>query len=174
MSFWSTVEKTENLGSFESAGGDFAPIPAKTQVLAAPEEAKWDEYNGERFINIKWQVLAPKEYANRKVFQKIKVEDAKKKEKAMRMLAAIDANAGGKLMASGKEPTDDMLNKALCNKPMLLMLQVWETEDKSKSGNWVSAVSPRGNAQPVAEAHKPTVKPEEPQVDDLDSDIPFD
>lgn len=171
MSFWATVEKTENLGSFESAGGNFEPIPANTQVLAAPEEAKWDEYQGNRYISIKWQVLGPKAFANRKIFQKLQVEDPKKKEKALRMLAAIDANAGGKLMASGKEPTDDMLNKALCNKPMHLLLQVWEIDDKK--GNWVSAVSPRGNAQPAAEAHKPTVKAEEPQVDDIDSDIPF-
>lgn len=172
MSFWATVEKTENLGSFESAGGSFEPIPEKTQVLAAPEEAKWDEYEGNRYISIKWQVLGPKQYANRKIFQKLHVEDAKKKDKALRMLAAIDANAGGKLMASGKEPTDDMLNKALCNKPMHLLLMVWEMNDKK--GNWVSAVSPRGNAQPAAEAHKPTVKAEESQADDFsDEDIPF-
>jgi len=145
MSFWNIDKPTD--GNFETGGGDIAPIPKNTSVLAAPDEAKWDEYNGDRFISIRWAIMAPTEYKNRKIFQKIRVEDSepKKQEKAKRMLAAIDANAGGKLMAAGEEPTDKSLTVALCNKPMVLKLQVWEMEinGEERSGNWISAVSPR-------------------------------
>ena len=138
------IEGEENLGNFTSGGGEFDPIPAKTQVLAIPCEIKWDTYDGEMFINIQWTVLQPAEYKNRRVFQKLKVkdDDEKKREKALRMLVAIDANAKGGLLKSGKEPTDADLQKALLNKPMVLMLQVWKLED-GRQGNWISAVSPK-------------------------------
>lgn len=56
----------------------------------------------------------------------------KQRDNAITMLAAIDANAGGKLMASGKEPTDFAIASALANRPMILLLRVWESEDKQK------------------------------------------
>lgn len=153
--FWELEDSGEALptnGSFESGGGDFDPIPAKTQVLAALKEIKWDEYEGKTFINGTWIVLAPAEYKGRMVFQKLHVRDAdtKKRDKAKRMTAAIDANAGGKLIAAGGEPTNENMTRFLCNKPMMLMLQVWEfeTDDGSKKrGNWVSAVAPKGAAK---------------------------
>jgi hypothetical protein len=176
MSFWNTSEgsKVEGNREFESGGGDMTPIPAKTQVLAAPDEAKWDapQDGGEEFVSIRWSVLAPKEYENRKVFQKIRVNDTdpKKADKAKRMLAAIDANAGGKLLARDEMPTDQQLTACLVNKPMMLMLQVWEMEvqGEKKTGNWVSAVSPRQGGQ--AQAAKP--KPAAAAVPEED-DIPF-
>lgn len=170
MSFWNTSE--EITGSFESGGGDIEPIPANTTVLAAPDEAKWDDHNGDYYISVRWVVLQPKEYANRKIFQKIRVEDKdpKKADKAKRMLGAIDHNAGGKLAASGEKPTDESLTRNLVNKPMMLKLQLWEIEaddGTKKRGNWVSAVAPRsGNAAaPVA------AKPAQDIVES--DDIPF-
>ncbi len=174
MSFFGFSEPVT--GNFETGGGDMELIPAKTQVLAAPDEAKWDapKDGGDSFVSIRWTVLQPKEYENRKVFHKLRVNDPdpKKAEKAKRMLAAIDANAGGKLMAAGVEPTDQSLTASLVNKPMMLLLQVWELEDENtgekKRGNWVSAVSPRtaGGAQKPAQAPKPA-------ADNFDDDIPF-
>lgn len=163
-------------GNMDMGGGSFDPIPANTNVLAAITESKIDSYEGERYINNTWTVLAPAEYKNRKVFQKLRVYDADpaKKDKAIRMLAAIDANCGGKLVASGKEPTDSLLTQCLLNKPMVCNLQVWEiTEDKNgkplpesswKSGNWISKVSPRKAQQEAAPA---------PAVEDDTDKIPF-
>jgi len=178
MSFFNFEEPVT--GKFETGGGDIEPMPAKTQVLAAPDEAKWDTSDREdaEFISIRWSVLKPAEYNNRKVFQKLHVKhaDQKKADKALRMLAAIDANAGGKLMKAGDEPTDQSLTATLVNKPMMLMLQLWELETETgekKRGNWVSAVSPRAGGaekkEPVA-----TKKPA-PIADpgDFDDDIPF-
>lgn len=173
MSFFGFSEPVT--GNFETGGGDMEPIPAKTQVLAAPDEAKWDapKDGGDEFVAIRWTVLQPKEYENRKIFHKLRVKDSdpKKAEKAKRMLAAIDANAGGKLMAAGVEPTDQSLTASLVNKPMMLLLQVWELETETgevKKGNWVSAVSPRtagGVPKPAPVAPKP--------VDNFSDDVPF-
>src|SRR5690606_23555613 len=161
MSFWN-IEKPKD-GNFETGGGDMEPIPKNTSVLAAPDEAKWDEHNGDRYISIRWAVMAPAEYKNRKIFHKLRVEDEdpKKQEKAKRMLAAIDANAGGKLMKAGEEPTDKSLTVALCNKPMVLKLQVWEMEinGEERSGNWISAVSPRQGSQAKKEEDPVPVTP---------------
>lgn len=172
MSFWNIDKPTD--GNFETGGGDMTPIPKNTSVLAAPDEAKWDEFQGDRYISVRWAVMAPAEYKNRKIFQKIRVEDEdpKKQEKAKRMLAAIDANAGGKLMAAGEEPTDKSLTVALCNKPMVLKLQVWEMEinGEERSGNWISAVSPR---QGSPKKEEPVKEPEPAMADDFDDDVGF-
>lgn len=160
-------------GTMEMGGGDLPPIPANTNVLAAIDEAKIDTYDGNRFIKLRWTILQPEQFKNRKIFQKVHAydTDSQKRDKAIRMLAAIDANCGGKLVASGQEPNDQNLTAALLNRPMVLNLQVWETDDKTKSGNWVSKVSPRSQqaaqapvqTAPLADAAAP---------DDLNS-IPF-
>ena len=173
MSFWN-INTTEDAGSFETGGGTIEPIPANTDVLAICDEAKWDQspYDDRSYISLRWSVMKPEDFRNRKVFQKLRVDhqDPKKSEKAKRMLAAIDYNAGGKLQASGEDPTDESMTKHLTNKPMVLRLQVWEIETEQgekKSGNWVSAVSPAKKA-----AAKPAAKPAEPTQAEIDS-IPF-
>lgn len=169
MSFFDFQDRESVTGEFESGGGNFEPIPANTNVLAAPDEAKWDEYQDQRYISLRWIVLAPEDYKNRRVFQKIRVldDDSAKAEKAKRMLAAIDANAGGRLLASGEEPTDSSLTMALVNKPMVLKLQVWKLTTETgeeKTGNWVAAVSPRNAGQAAPAPKAAPVK---------DEDVPF-
>lgn len=142
MSFFNLSDNSalDTSGSFSSQE-EIKPIPAKTKVKAAIEEVKWDEYEGDEYINITWSVLDG-EYKNRKIFQKIRVKDndSKKRDKAIRMLVAIDSNAKGGLVALGREPMEHELQSALMHKPMCIMLQVWKIDDKE--GNWVSAVSP--------------------------------
>ena len=175
MSFFqtSTGQAVQSTGTFESGGGNMAPIPEGTQVLAATDEAKWDTYQGEEFVALRWTVMQPEEYKNRKIFQKIKTNDADpaKRDKALAMLAAIDTNAGGKLQASGRKPTDQELAAALMNRPMVLKMGVWELDDKSKSGNWVQKVAPRKGGQQAAPVAPPP--PPKPVADYDDSDIPF-
>ena len=183
MSFFtqSNGKSVQSTGNFESGGG-LAPIPEGTQVLAVIDEAKWDTYQNESFVSLRWSIAKPQEYANRKIFQKIKVMDSddSKRDKALMMLAAIDTNAGGKLQAAGVQPDTQALAAALMNRPMVLKLGVWELDDKSKSGNWVSKVAPRPQAGQAAQsAPAPAPKPQ-PQpkraptaFDDLDDDVPF-
>jgi hypothetical protein len=131
------------------------------------DEAQLTSYEESTYINIRWQVLEPAAYKNRKVFQKIKCFDADPKvaDKAKKMLAAIDANAGGKLATSDKAPDDISLAKALLSKPMLIKVMIWEINDRK--GNWVSMVSPRAKTTAV-----PT--PEPVVVDEgLHADVPW-
>lgn len=151
--------------SFESGGGSMDPLPNDTTALAFVDEAKWDQdRDGNRFISIRWSILAPQEYKNRKVYHKLWVEDdkptqkdpVKYRDKQKKMLMAIDKNSGGKLFSSNKRPTDEALGIALTNKPMQIKIMLWEQkkDDGSMSrGNWIAAVSPKGGAQAQV-AHK--------------------
>lgn len=184
MSFWNLSDGENvdtNNGEFETGSGNIEPIPDNTEVLAVCDEAKWDETTrAGQFISLRWTVVKPADYKNRKVFQKIRVEDEdpKKADKAKRMLAAIDANAGGKLVASGQAPTDENLTKCLTNKPMVLRLQVWELEGddgNTRTGNWVSRVAPKssGGQKPAPNQEPdPVTPPQQAEDDDLDK-IPF-
>ena len=173
MGFWnlSDGKAVESKSEFELGGG-FEVIPDGSRVLAAVEECKDDQWEGERFFNLKWRILEG-EYKNRIIFQKLKVFSSKEKQRdnAITMLAAIDANAGGKLMASGKEPTDFAIASALANRPMILLLRVWESEDKQKTGNYVAGVFSRKQTK-AAPAPKQSAPSNEPPMDFSD-DVPF-
>lgn len=162
---WLGTNNQDNAGSYEMGGGGL--IPAGTVALAAPDEVKWDEFQGQRHISVRWVLFAPEQFKGRKVFQKLKVDDPdeKKRDRQRRMLAAVDANAGGKIAALGKEPTDTDLQAALMNKPMLIKLETWS--QNGKEGNWIAAVSPRNSGTPSAPP-PPAEQPFRP-----DDDIPF-
>lgn len=173
MSFWNE-EQRKTGGNFESGGGDFEPIPANTGCIAAIKQANWAEYQGDRYINIQWQVLKPEQYKNRVIFQKVRVldDDPSKADRAKRMLAAIDTNAGGRLLKLQSEPTDHDLASALTGKIQAIKLQVWEmnVDGQERSGNWVSAVAPSKGAPTQQQETAPAPMPQ--MDDDLDS-IPF-
>lgn len=173
MGFWnlSDGKAVESKSEFELGGG-FEVIPDGSRVLASVEECKDDQWEGERFFNLKWRILEG-EYKNRIIFQKLKVFSSKEKQRdnAITMLAAIDANAGGKLMASGKEPTDFAIASALANRPMILLLRVWESEDKQKTGNYVAGVFSRQQTK-ASTAPKQSAPSSEPPMD-FDDDVPF-
>jgi hypothetical protein len=171
MGFWdlSDGETAANTGTeYEVPSGNMDPIPAGSSVLAMIDECKWEmKPTGEEFISARWTVIAPEEYKNRKVFHKLWVLDMdpsakdeasglKKRDKARKMLAAIDANAGGKLTAKPGRPTnDDLLH--LTNKPMVATMMIWSMPDTRNGGmmhgNWVSAVASKASKDiHVAEA----------------------
>ena len=159
--------QTKVQNAFELGGGSFEPIPDGTKVKAAIDEAKWDSYQEETYISLRWAILEG-EFKGRKVYQKVRISDVspQKAEKAMTMLVAIDANAGGAIYAAGVKPDDMSLSINLMNKPMIIRLATWEINDKK--GNWVNAVSSVG--QGIA----PTQQPQAPQAaQNFDSDIPF-
>ena len=160
---------------------DMPPIPKGTLLRSIVTEAKFEDTTdlqkqkgqGERFIKIRWDVIDG-EYKKRVVFQKIWIdeEDASKRDKAIQMLAAIDANAGGKLMTLGREPTDGDMMMNLCNKPMIIRVAVWSMKDDNgdkMEGNWVNGVFDSAKAAPAAkQAAAPVTK-----APDFDDDVPF-
>lgn len=178
MSFFSTSDNQPivSTGEFESQT-NLEPIPAGTTVTCSIEEAVWDEYQGEWTIKLTWVVLDG-EYKNRKIFHKLRVEDADaaKADKAKKMLAAIDTNCGGTLQRAGGKPNDNDL-AALTNRPMNIRLMVWDID--GKSGNWVSAV---GSANGAKQTPQAPVQPKQAPVQqqqqapgplDDNIDIPF-
>ena len=157
--FWQLNDGTtaESNPEFSAGGGEFEPIPDNTGCIAAIEEVKWDGMQGssDDWIKIKWRIIRPEIYGNRVVFQKLKVfgtsmdKDPKAtSDKAKRMLAAIDANAGGGLMALENTPSSDDLMRCLSGKMMAIKLQIWKMKinGEDKTGNWVSAVAPAKSA----------------------------
>lgn len=162
LSNGTTAASTTN---FEIGGGS-EPIPEGTKVRACVTEAGWKEYQGDRYVNLRWDVVDG-EYKKRVIFHKIKVfeSDPAKADRQRQMLAAIDANCGGKLAAIDGEPTDIDFLKALTNKPMVIRLGVWDMN--GKQGNWVQAVESASGAKVAAKQ-----KPSQVKEDD-DSDLPF-
>ena len=163
--FWGLSEggsAAENTtGSFDAGGGNMQPIPSDTNVLAAIDEAKWDGADGAKYISLRWSVLQPEEFENRKVFQKLWVSDPdprakpdkvkNKRDKAKLMLAAIDMNAGGKLLAKPVMPTDEAMTLHLTNKPMIVEVMLWEMKDamtgEMMRGNWVKRVESKATGK---------------------------
>lgn len=168
MSFFDGIDTSKT--DFESGG--YKLIPKDTRVLATCEGAENGSYEGNRYIKLSWRVNRPDEFANTVIFQKLKVYDLAKGQAHKAMLAAIAQNAGGRLFdlmrqRAEHEPSDASLQAALTNSTMVLLVDVWELDDKSKSGNWVKAVSPMKGA--AAPAPKPPVGPPVQH----ESDIPF-
>jgi hypothetical protein len=194
MSFW-------DLSSGESAAtgetefvqetGNLAPIPDGSTVIAIIDEAKWDETREERaeFISLRWSVLEPVQFANRKIYQKLWVTDddprtadpakmAKKRDKAKKMLATVDANAGGKLARNARKPSNDDLTLALTNRPMAIKCMVWEIEgpNGAASGNWIAGVFPKSKGVDVTDAPVKAPAARQPAQSSsrvLDEDVPF-
>ncbi len=195
MSFWNLSDggTAHDTGTeFELPSGNLEPIPNDSSVLAMVEEAKWTEKGNDygdsaRLIELRWSVVAPEQYANKKVFHKLWVADhdtnvkdsskaAKKRDKALRMLSAIDANSGGGLPKS-EMPTDEQLALHLIGKPMIIKCMVWELEDRERvgeyiRGNWIAAVAPAAKGVSVKEPQKPKNQPPISQALSGD-DIPF-
>lgn len=169
--FWDdgkeVIGKSEEI-EISAGGGGLLPIPERTQVRINIAEAKWETSEKEgTFISLKHQVVAPACYKNRLIFQKLHVnpvdgtinvklsdEDRqKKRSKALKMLAVIDTNAGGKLTSSTEKPDDLKLQSCLVGKGMMMMVgeYCFDTKDGVKienpidymRGNWVMKVAPK-------------------------------
>lgn len=203
MSFWDlgNGESVKETKEYEAPGGGSEYIFSDgAKVAAVIDEIKWHSFEGgERFINVRWSVLAPEKdadgvkIANRKIFQKIHVngdaarnKDEEKRQKkaanAKRMLGAMASNAGGGLLKLAHEPTDDDFATHMLMKPMTISLGVWEmeTNGEKRKGNWLRAVGaynanlpvPDGASKPVGKAA--TAAPQTSAQSDYDSDsIPF-
>lgn len=178
----STGENVVTDGDFKNGGDGFEPIPSGQVVKAAVTSLKWDVYqDNPEVLALEWVIAAPQKYRNRKVFQKIKLNDpsTEVRDKAIRMFSAIYKNAGSDSSKFTSKPTEQQLISDLANKFMLLQLAVWESEDKTKSGNYVSRVSPMNNADQAAKvetivgAEKPKLAYDPAATAENDDDLPF-
>jgi len=161
-----TVSDTKEYES--SSNNSYELFPGGTSVRAALDEAKWFKNDKNLFrISLRWVVLGPEEYENRKVFQSLWVKDLDpqaaekghdkalaKRDKARMMLAVIDANAGGKiaeLIGRGVDIKDEHLMEHLTNKPMVIRIDLMVPKGAGDPMNYVAKVSPKNAAVSTSE-----------------------
>lgn len=162
MSFWELSDggQAKSETTYEAPTGGGEPIPDNTNVVAFAEKAEWANFyqSEDQHVNVQWRVTKPEAYKNRVIFQKLDVygkdprakDPQKKSDNAKRMLAAIDANAGGQLSTLQGPPSSEDLTRALTNKFMTLKVMKWEMDGddgQTRSGNWIAAVSPKSEVQ---------------------------
>ena len=177
-SFWQTSAGTEANGEVQENG--FDPLP-KGNYLSMLESVEVDEYQGQKKVKIKARVIGEGFGKNRVLFLNLKCfsgPDIKEetRDRCINILVKMYNICKAKL--PNGEPDDASLSQ-LVDKPMILKLDVWELEDKSKSGNWLVNVDSKG-AKAGGEEKKPAPKPSakkpeparEPGEYD-DDDIPF-
>lgn len=164
--FWGlstgTAATEEVTTSYEVASGSFEAFPEGTKLLAMVTDAEWrtNDQSGLENLSLTWTVTKPEEVANRKVFQSLWLTDLqpnakdpeKKRDKARRMFATIDANAGGKLARKAGKPDAEAILIALANKPMVIRLGEYEGQNDGKARNYVQAVGPKTEETYLPEA----------------------
>ena len=178
---WEELAGENSDGEYKQKTG-FDPLPEGTRVLQTLEEIKLDSFQGSdhEHLNIKWRIEAPEEFNNRVYFQSIYINgsdptspyyDESKQDKnfndARRMLFAIDYNAGKKIAALKREPTQEELQEFLIGARMMAVLGVSKTGKQVVRG--ISGIDPAAKEEIKAAATKSV-----PKFDDSEEDlIPF-
>ena len=187
--FWS--DGSESTG--EAGNNGFETIPKNTRCRAHIEDIEWSFFDeqGENipYVKLRWNIEAPSEYENRKIFQNIKLygddptSDFYKPEKhektienARSMFWAIDKNCGAKLAALKRKPKDADMQKCLIGKAMHITLGVTPNGNK----NFVQKIEPlnigdKAQSKPAQQkqAPKPQSKTSDYGNDFEDDGIPF-
>ena len=175
-SFWSTSSGEQATGEVKES--NFDPLP-KGWYLSMLESVEVDEYEGQKKVKIKARVIGEGEGKNRVLFLGLKCFPGEKikeetRDRAIQILVKMYNICKAKL--PNGEPDDASLSQ-LVDKPMNLLLDVWEINDKS--GNWLQNVEAKGakvGGEEQKLAPKPSAKKPEPARetgDDEDPDCPF-
>lgn len=174
-SFWKTSAGTEATGEVKETGG-FDPLPRAWYKMMF-EEATVREWEGIKSVNLKARVIGECPHKNRVVFLKLKCWDSedKTRDSAINKATKISTTLG---VAQPKYEPDDEYFSQWVDKPLDLLLEVWEFNDKT--GNWIMNIDTKGaqSGVKVGVASKPVApkKPapsREPGMDDPDEDAPF-
>lgn len=162
----------EVTGSFEdSFSSGFEPIPDGTKAIAKIDKFQRAEYDQSAYYEVTW-VITQGAYANRHVFQKIRVwdTDEKKRHRALNMLKYMYKLFGVRPNHSG-EPLEHELAQAFVNKYAGICIGVWKITTLSgdeKTGNYIQSVFDKSKMQ----NNTPAVTPDNLPTENFD-DIPF-
>lgn len=188
-----TAAEAEQAGSYEAktGGGDFELIPDGIICRAVIDEAKWfavDDKKKSKKLSLRWMVVSPDEFDNKRVYQNLWVEDldpsAKSTEKGedrrdrdRKMLMAIDFNAGNGLLRTG-DLSDENLILCLTNKSMVIRVRKLSPKDGGKERNYIDRVEaksyPVSSPSEIAAVKAKTPMKPAQNNRDLDGDsIPF-
>ena len=175
-SFWSTSSGEKATGEVQES--NFDPLP-KGWYLSMLESVEVDEYEGQKKVKIKARVIGEGDGKNRVLFLGLKCFPGEKikeetRDRAIQILVKMYNICKAKL--PNGEPDDASLSQ-LVDKPMNLMLDKWEINDKS--GNWLMNVEAKGVVVGDKKDQKPTAKPSSKKPEQGqesvydDDDIPF-
>jgi len=175
MSFWKTSAGQEATGEVKEMSFDPLPKGWYTSML---EEVSVDEYEGQKKIKIKARIVGEGFGKNRVLFLNLKAFEGDKikdtaRDRAIQVLVKMYQLCKAKL--PNGEPDDRSLSQ-LVDKPMDLLLEIWELEDKSKSGNWLVNCAAKGEkAGGSISPAKATPAKGKPAAafSDMDDPIPF-
>lgn len=188
-----TAAEAEQAGSYDAktGGGDFELIPDGIICRAVIDEAKWfavDDKKKIKKLSLRWMVVSPDEFDNKRVYQNLWVEDldpsAKSTEKGedrrdrdRKMLMAIDFNAGNGLLRTG-DLSDENLILCLTNKSMVIRVRKLSPKDGGKERNYIDRVEaksyPVSSPSEIAAVKAKTPMKPAQNNRDLDGDsIPF-
>jgi len=184
--FWGSDE-IESDGNYDVGGGDFPVIPDGTRVKAMIDKISWEfkknfkSGSDESCISARFEIEEG-EFKGQKIFKNFFLEcdiDAEQ-SKAMNMFFAVDHNAGGKIKALKRKPTDDDLSRHLINKSMVIVVGMITDKSTGKESNYLQGLSASKNKPASAPQARPlqSEKPVQRQQtkamsDDMESDIPF-
>lgn len=160
MSIWA-LSSGENAAENKNTNFDsnnFDPLPHNSHHNAVITDIKWDEFDGEEYINVSWQIADEGEYKNRKIFHKIKVNSGKSttRDNAVKMLVALNNIAEADLLSIAT-PTDEDMQRELLGTVAMIKVQVWKIDEKS--GNWVSAIGEAGEVPTTEKVESTSSKP---------------
>ena len=134
-------------------------VPGGTKAVAVIEEVKWDEYEGNRKVKVRWK-LASGGFAKRVIFQNIEIfakdrktgeRDEKKAFRAANVLRRMFMLTGAPIPDS--EPTDADFAQ-MVGKMAGISIEIWEMDNKS--GNWISEIQPSKGFETVDGEEMPT------------------
>lgn len=169
MSFWQTSEGKKATGDVPE--NDFSPLK-KDWYTCIFETVDVNEYQGERKVKLKTRVIGEGYGNNRVLFLNLKAFEGsnvseKQRDRAINLLVKLYQITKSKLPDG--EPDDRSLSQ-LTDKPIDLLLDVWELD--GKEGNWLVNAEAKGTKAGVKKEDAAPKKKTD-QFEDDEDQIPF-
>lgn len=176
----------EFLGEYVN-DNSFPVIPHDTRASAIIDKAEWEVKKNfknleaeENCISLRFDIEAG-EFKGQKIFKKFFIESDNDEQarKDYSMFMNVDANAGGKIRAMRRKPSDEDLARCLINKSMIIVIGKMDGKDGKKDMNYLMGVSSGGGktssqAKRIASQTNGNTKPAAEKPADLDDeDLPF-
>ncbi len=183
IDLWNDDEEEFSGEYVQEGGGDFPVIPHETRVMAYPDKAEWivkenykNNKNEENCISLRFDI-EDGEFKGQKVFKKCFIESdiEEQARKDYNMLMNVDANAGGKIRALKRKPTDEELQRYLINKSMVIVVGLMKGKNGDKDQNYLMGISSGKSKSESKPAPKKASAPARKAFgfDSMDDDIPF-
>lgn len=141
MSFFKTSDN-QNIESAKEFELGATVFPDGTECEAYVTSIEWrepkNEFEGDPSVSVEWTIVSPAIYSKKKIVQNLKIcdKDDKKKDNAIRMLAAIYTINGKVNIADVKtKPTNADLSGAALSTKAVIKIGLITTKKQDADGN---------------------------------------